>query len=368
MIGRLLLAVLLACSLLAQGTLTYRQFREFLESSLERQLRDREIAKYLKTTQVKFRISDALIEEFVGLGAGPKTIDALRLLQSSSQGYPLPVLQSAAPEGPVQPPPPSEPEQRRLIEAARASSLAYTDRLPDFVCLQVTRRYVDPTGLELQWFKQDDIKTRVAYVEGREDYELVSVNNQPAIGRDASQLGGATSTGEFGTMLAELFDPATGANFTWARHSLLRGRGVYVFNLRVSQPRSSWSVSYRAADEGPSDRIITGYKGLIYIDKETERVLRIYMEALDLPPSFPIREAQTRLDYDFTDISGRQFLLPLKARNRLRTGKFLSKNDVEFRLYRKFEAEAILSFGDVENLEPLPDDPQPGEDEPESPK
>ena len=37
----------------------------------------------------------------------------------------------------------------------------------------------------------------------------------------------------------------------------------------------------------------------------------------------------------------------------MRAGKFLSKNEVEFRMYRKFGAEAIIKF---ETPEPLPPD------------
>jgi hypothetical protein len=59
------------------------------------------------------------------------------------------------------------------------------------------------------------------------------------------------------------------------------------------------------------------------------------------------------LDYDFTDISGNEFLLPLRAEVRMREGKMLVKNQVEFRNYRKFGAETIITF---ETPEPLPDE------------
>jgi hypothetical protein len=39
---------------------------------------------------------------------------------------------------------------------------------------------------------------------------------------------------------------------------------------------------------------------------------------------------------------------------RMRSGKFLSKNEVEFRMYRKFGAEAII----VRDPEPLPEENQ----------
>lgn len=349
-LGALLILAGLAA---AQTTLSYDQLKGFLQSSVEQGLQDKDIAKYLKDQKLSFALSDALIEEFQGWGVGPRALEVLRELKSSAANLPPPKIQPAAPEE-TGPPPPSKEERERIIAEARRNALTYTEHLPDYICLQVTRRYVDPSGLEFQWLKYDEVKTRVSYFDKRENYEVVSVNNRPT---DASieKLGGATSTGEFGTMLSELFSPRTQAEFTWARHSMLRGRAVYVFGIRVPRQRSRWRLSV----EG-DQQIITGYRGLVYIDKETERVLRIYMEAENIPRDFPMQEAQTRLDYDYMEISGREYLLPLKARVRMRQGKMLARNDVEFRLYRKFSTEATISFDEIEDLPPLPDeDPAP---------
>ena len=350
-IAALIVSVVLAAgTLAAQSGLRFDQLRDMIRSSINQRLNDREIAKYLRSQKLTFELTDAIIEDFVGMGVGPKTYDALLKLKEQSVGLPAPDTTPAAAAKPSQPPPPSQAEQDRIIAEARRNALEYTQRLPDFVCLQITRRYVDPSGLEMDWLKYDEIKTRVSYVEGSENYELVSVNNQVS-DKDYRDLGGATSTGEFGSMLKEIFEPRTKTLFRWARHSLLRGHPVYVFHFRVPQPRSRWSISYMKKDE-----IIAGYAGLVYVDKETERVLRITMEAEDIPPTFPIREANTRLDYDYIAISGLEFLLPLKARVGMRESKLMSRNDVEFRLYRKFSAEATISFDEIDDLEPLPEE------------
>jgi len=76
------------------------------------------------------------------------------------------------------------------------------------------------------------------------------------------------------------------------------------------------------------------------------------MEAEDIPPSFPIRQASTVLDYDFAKIADREYLLPLRAVVRMRQDKLLTKNEVEFRLYRKFAAEATITY----TPDPLPEE------------
>ena len=118
--------------------------------------------------------------------------------------------------------------------------------------------------------------------------------------------------------------------------------------------RSRWQISVQGGR-----KLIAGYRGLVYIDKESERVLRVVTRADDMPADFPIQEAQQRLDYDLTDISGRQFLLPLKAQMRSRRGRTLTRNNTEFRLYRKFTAEATITFDEIEDLEPLSEEEEP---------
>ena len=349
------IALLVAAGLVGQATLSFPQLKDLLESSVAQKVSDKQLAKYLKNQKLGFSLSERLIEEFIGMGVGPRTLNLLRKMGAESEGLPVPEIAPKTARGPKQPPPPSDEEQERIIEAARENALSYTDRLPDFVCLQLTRRYVDPSGLEMDWLKQDEIKTRVSYVENKENYEVLSVNNRVVNNRGMFELGGANSTGEFGSMLAEMFEPNTGTRFRWARHSLLRRRPVYVFHYDVLRRRSRWRIRFDNSEE-----IVTAYQGLVYVDKESEQVLRIAMSATGIPADFPIQEARSRLDYDFAEISGREFLLPLKAQMNMRQSKFLIRNNVEFRLYRKFSAESTLTFDEIDDIEPLPIE-EPGE-------
>jgi hypothetical protein len=357
-----LAALALAGAVWAQGGLRQDQLREMIRSSINQGINDRDIAKYLRAQKLAFALDEGALEDLVGLGVGPRTFEALRLLQEKSRGLPPPAPLAEA-EQPQGPPPPSAEEQARIIAEARRAALDYTDRLPDFLCLQITRRYIDPSGLEMDWLKYDELKARVSYVEGHENYELVSVNNK-VVTRGFEEVGGATSTGEFGSLLKELFDPRTNAEFGWARHSLLRAHPVYVFTFRVPRARSKWRLTYTGGPGDSSQQMITAYSGLVYIDKETERVLRIKMDTEDVPPSFPLQHATSRLDYDFIDISGVRHLLPLKAEVRMRASRELTRNDVEFRLYRKFSADASISFDEIDGLESLPAEEPDGATEP----
>ena len=96
-----------------------------------------------------------------------------------------------------------------------------------------------------------------------------------------------------------------------------------------------------------------GYKGLIYVERDSGVVLRITQDAIDIEPGFPIQEAGRVLDYDLVDIAGSKHMLPTKFTTRLRSGKLLTKNEVEFRSYRKYGTESSIIF-DTEDLEKGP--------------
>ncbi|MCW5981233.1 MAG: hypothetical protein KIT09_24330 [Bryobacteraceae bacterium] len=335
--------LLLACSLAwPQQKVSVKDLVRFITSSIELKHSDREVANYLRNFALTERLDDRTIESLHGLGAGPRTLEALWKLRDASANLPAAEPYKEPPKAPTIPAPSPE-EQKRIIEDVRSYALNYTKSLPDFICTQVTRRYVDPSGLEF-WHKLDTVTAKVSYFEQKEDYKVILINNR-IVDLTVDDLGGSTSTGEFGTLLREIFEPESEARFQWARWGKLRGRLAHVYDYRVRKDRSKWAISYEKRLS-----TVPGYTGQIYVDKDSPMVLRVTLQAEDIPPSFPIQEAGTTLDYDFADIAGHDFLLPMKFQMRMRQGKALVKNEVEFRLYRKFGADATITFDTPEPL------------------
>ncbi len=323
----------------AQATLTVDQLVSFVQSSVRLRHDDRKVADYIrKAIKLSNKLDARTVEDLQGMGAGPQTVQALRLLISTTAQLPPPPPPAPKPvvEGP---PPPNSIQQAAILERITQNALSYSRNLPDFICMQVTRRYVDNTGLE-NYHLIDTIGERLSYTEQKEDYKVVLVNNKPVTSVQHEKLGGATSSGEFGSMLKEIFSRESETKFAWERWATLRGQRDYVFHFRVPQATSKYDIQH-----GPSGRtIIAGYSGLIYADQQTGMVMRIKMEADDLPVDFPIQNVTLDLNYDYASISGHEFLLPLKSELRSREGKYLVKNETEFRLYNKFGAESTIQF------------------------
>jgi hypothetical protein len=346
---RCLLIVLTAALLTAASemNMTVAQLVMFIRSSVELKQPDSKVAEYLRHVRLTDKLNDRTIEDLQSLGAGSKTVAALRELSDASAGLPV-----AAPPPPkpvfVPPPPPDSIEQGKIIDQAREYALNYTKQLPNFICVQVTRRDYDPTGTGNNWYHSDTITARLSY-NGAENYEVILHNNQPVTNANMRQFGGTTSEGEFGSMMDQIFEPETHTQFSWDHWGKLRGRKTYVFAYDVQQEFSKYHVE--ADDDKLS--IVPAYRGLVYIDEDTKMVVKIVMTPYDMPSTFPIREISSSLDYDLETIGDQQFMLPLKSVLTSKRARQMTRNDIEFRLYRKFGTESTIKF---ETPDALPED------------
>jgi len=318
------------------------QVAMFIRSSAQLKHDDRKVAEFLKKVKLTEKLSDRAIEEMMGFGAGARTINALRTMQASNAALPEPPKVEAKVAPPTMPPP-SAQEQAKILDQVTEYAGNYVKQLPDFLCTQVTRRYGDPSGLEF-WQLFDTITEKLSYVEKRENYQVVLVNNTPQVGVSHEQLGGTTSSGEFGTLIRDLFDPVARAEFGWERWAKLRGRLQHVYRYRVLQPNSKYSITWSSGPNSTPQTIVAGYSGYVYADADTGLIMRMTLKADDIPVDYPIQKVDQVLDYDFTKIGENEFLLPLKSVVKSRAGKMLTKNELEFRSYRKFGTESVITF------------------------
>jgi hypothetical protein len=329
------------------------QTKPFICSAIRLKNPDKEFADTLHNVKLSEHPDLATVEALQGQGAGSKTGAALKELATESAA--LPQVQPPAPkplDGP--PPPPSSEEQAKLLDDVRHYAVNYTQKLPDFICLEQTRRYVDATGREA-WRLVDVLTARLSYFNQKEDYKLVSQNGRVVTDVSYASVGGAFSMGDFGTDMRDIFDPASHATFSWKRWTTLRGRRTHVFSYRVPLEFSKYTIGYQDGQKGDVQRIKVDYRGSVFVDKELHTIVRIAQEALNIPPSFPIKQAEETLDYDFTKIGDSEFFLPLVANLKMLSRSVTTKNVKEFRLYRKFSADAVIKF-DGQELPPLPDD------------
>jgi hypothetical protein len=151
---------------------------------------------------------------------------------------------------------PDAAEQARALAALRDYALNYTGRLPDFLCTQITKREFLQNVRSVMPPQRDIIEEQVTYAGQKESYVVAKLNGKAGNGIAHDQVGGIVSSGEFGSLLKNTFDPNAGAELRWERSATRAGRKVYVFAFRVPE-----AGGYRLVE---SKRTISvPYKGLV---------------------------------------------------------------------------------------------------------
>lgn len=341
--------------LFAQVKLSSSQVIDFVRTSAKK-FPDKDVAEYLKKISVTDRLNDDAIESCISAGAGPRTQKALIELANKTAALPETKKAAAAPPPkPVGPPPPSIGKQNELLEKVTEYARNYVKNLPNFTCTQFTRRFVDSSNTE-NFHLVDSVVENLSYSNGREDYKVVTVNDRLMPNADHWSLGGTTSAGEFGTDMKVLFDPETRSEFEWESWTTWHGRRTHKISYKVRQPNSKYSIVYEKTQS-----FVPGYKGYVYVDADLGIIMRITREAEDLPVDFPIQNVKQVTEYSFQKIgqSEQEFLVPIYSVITSKAGRFMTKNETQFRNYRKFGTESIIKFDVPDEIKPEQDAEKP---------
>ncbi len=229
-----------------------------------------------------------------------------------------------------------------LIRKAANAALDFTETLPNYTCQEMVSRY-ESQASPANWHANDLMSMDVVYENGKEDYRNIAVNGKPTK-KSLEESGGAWSTGEFGTILISLFSPYTAAEFRYARDSRIAGVSAKEYSFSVARERSHWTVHVGSQTYMPA------YSGTVWIDPATARVLRIEMQAKDLPEGFPADRVESATDYQYVRLGGvQQYLLPVHAEilSCQRGTNSCFKNAIDFRNYHKFEGQSNITYEGV---------------------
>ncbi len=243
----------------------------------------------------------------------------------------------------VIPPMPKE-ESSLLIADAGKRAVEYTESLPNFMCLEVTNRSIDPSATG-RWKAKDNIVELLRYRDKKETRTTLEVNGKTS-STEHDGMKGALSEGEFGGVLRLVFGEKSKAVFTWKETDELNGGAVQVYNYTVDKPNSEFGVVGTDGRE-----IMAGFHGQVFIDSATRSVRRVTIQADDLPATFSTHYSGIGVDYDYVAINGHDYLLPVSAEMKLLIGRHMAVlNTIEFRNYRRFGSNMrILGFTPVED-------------------
>ncbi|NOT62968.1 MAG: hypothetical protein HOP19_22385 [Acidobacteria bacterium] len=369
-IARLVLGLLIGC-VIGAAAFAQDQQAPFTKGELLRRLKpvtgqryeQGDLAGEIVQRGIAFALDAKTLDELRKAGAREFLITALRqAVENATQPEPAP-----KPEEPVRadqsrlrppdeaPPPAAAPvlteEERR---AARAVALAkmplweqagvhatdYLEELPNFIVTQFVTRSVR-TPDQKDWKDEDKLEIEMSYHEkSGEKFKLLKKNGKETT-LSYSNVGGATSTGEFGSVLGALFAEQSRAEFKEVKQETLRGKATTVFEYKVKKGNSDLKIT----DTTNGRTVTTAYEGTVWIETATARVLRIEQAAVDIQRGFSMTVAESAVDYDWVAIAADlKFLLPISAEVLLGSDsqRFYSRNTIEFRGYRMFASDVKI--------------------------
>lgn len=229
-------------------------------------------------------------------------------------------------------------EEDPLIAKAHEAAGTYAASLPNFLAKQSTTRYRS-SNPKTGWEAGDIVTADVTYESGTQTYSNIKVGNKSV--NSMEETGGSWSTGEFASWQETLFGDGAQARFQRGNPDTLRTRAAITFKFEVSREHSDWRIN------SPSQLYYPAYRGTVWIDNVTSRVLRIEVESRGIPLAFPFDKVETAIDYDVVRLAATQsYLLPVSAETLAcqRGTTFCNRTRIEFRNYRKFGAESGITF------------------------
>jgi hypothetical protein len=310
---------------------------------------------------------DEIVEEIRTRGIGFPLTPGLRSLVATKSGNDA-LLRRTLDEAerrrtnPVASTLPSEAEANELLDRTRVATLAAAQAMPDFLVKQLIKRTV-AYGSTNNWIPQDNLSIAVSFrANVGEEYKILTVNGLP-LGQEVKEskdysryVGGASSSGvEYISALADIFGQESRTTFKPVDTDLLQTRRAIVYEYEVKKPYSRLTLT---ADRNLSAD--AGSRGRVWIDRETNRVLRFEQIATEISADFPIRAASSLIDYDWVTIGERKYMLPIRSEiliTSVNKGQTVqSRNEIRYRGYQKFGAE-LKVIDEIDEKDFPPDKP-----------
>jgi len=228
-------------------------------------------------------------------------------------------------------------EPAGLRERLLAHIKTQLEHLPDFVCTQIVDRY-SRVSADQAWAKLDAVRFETALVGDRELYALPGSTYFDAKPLVALAGRGTIGSGQFAMMARHVF-LSSAADFTYHGETDQAGRAAYEYSYDVPADRSSYHLR-AGTDDG-----VTAFQGVFWVDKLNLDLIRLEVQAYDIPDTLGLTEAETALDYSRVEIDGMDALLPNAATlTVVATDGSANMNRTHFTAWRRYRVESTIQF------------------------
>jgi len=146
------------------------------------------------------------------------------------------------------------------------------------------------------------------------------------------------STGEFGTILLDLFDPASAAQFEYVGMDKVGNVETRLYEFVVKEENSHWKLMFGG------ETIQPGYNGALWVEPETKMVRRIEYGTTELPITYPKDVTEVAAEFGPIKIGESEHLLAVNSTvmSCRRWKQTCEKNESRYTNYRMFSAESTV--------------------------
>jgi len=233
-------------------------------------------------------------------------------------------------------------ERPPLLNRIRLQMTDNLARLPNYTCLQTIERMTrKPESRRFAFV--DMVRLEVALVNGNELFSWPGAGKFEDIEIGDLVSGGAIGNGNFALHARSVF-LSSAPEF---RYLGLLNRG--------DTPLHAWSYRVDVRHSGYTLRVgqmeaIVGYHGTFWADPNTLDLVRLEVQADDIPGRLQLSAAGDAIEYQRVPIGGETFLLPRSSEMELVSAlnHGASTNRTRFSSCRQYTGESVLSFTDPE--------------------
>ena len=329
---------------------------------------DPELAQRLSTFELTERLSSAQLVQWSANAPGEKSRQALLLLADKAA-----FLDPPAREVPADPAPDAAATRQMLVKIVNYVNTTLR-QLPNLIASRKTIGFEDrpqedalqSTGIVSYSFQPlHVVGESVATVTFRDRKEVVDYKAAKSA-MQGPQIGGLTTSGEFGPILSTVLGDALKGKITWARWEQDGNGKVAVFRYEVPNEKSNYRVKFCCVangfnPDGQADLKIfdeqSADHGEITFDPSDGTIYRMTLQA-ELPAGGLVSNAGLVVEYSSVEIAGKGYICPsrsvsvLAAHTAQPHGMYSQANykgptktfmnDVVFGQYRRFGSESRI--------------------------
>lgn len=221
-------------------------------------------------------------------------------------------------------------------------------RLPNYTCLETIERSTRSASKK-RFDLVDALQIEVAMVEGKELFSWPGEREFKE--RDLREIAptGAIANGSFALHARTIF-LSSRPIIKYRGDEPLNGRDTARFEFEISRASSGYHIRI-----GPIEGV-AGQKGTFWVDRESLDLLRLDVEAVDIPDYLPLSSSTESLLYERAKIGESDFLLPKHSELVMIDDKGnASRNVINFSRCKQYSGESTVTFGDVPDTTAAPE-------------